>query len=275
MRARDLSEKTIHGYTYSVWRLLVFLDFEVQPLDIDETHIVQFLASLGAHSPSKSEYAKGVRAFFKWMTRRGYRLMNPIDDDVMPRKRPAPPQERFELEEIGRLLMAAAARDELRAWAILACFATGTRRTEFVSIRVADIRWDRMVLHIRADNAKGGKARDVDIGPWAEEALRELEARSDGDRLLNIRPSTMNTWMKQAAVDCGFPPGKLHRVHTLRASFLSILADENVPIHVIAALAGHSNVKTTSGYLAIGQRKSTRAAVQVLGGRLHAEATGG
>lgn len=265
MRARDMSDKTIHDYSYGLWRLLDHTDFTVHLLDVDEGHVVRFLADLGKHSPSKSEYAKGIRAFFKWSVRRGYRLINPIDEDVMPRRAPPAPMERFEVSELTRLLIAAAWRDQRRAWAILACMGLGCRRSEFVAIRLDDINWDRMVLQIRGENAKGRKARSIDIGPWAADAIAELAKLSTGDRLLAIQPSTMNEWVKQAARDCGFPAGRKQRVHTLRSSFASFLLDENVPVHVVAGLLGHANIKTTSGYAVIGQHRSTRAAVSVLG----------
>jgi hypothetical protein len=37
-------------------------------------------------------------------------------------------------------------------------------------------------------------------------------------------------------------------------------------LHVIAELMGHSNPKTTLGYVSIGKRRTTREAVQVFGG---------
>lgn len=274
MRARDLSDQTIRGYSYGVWRLLDYLDFQVHPLDIDETHIVRFLASIGKHSPSKAEYAKGIRAFYKYVTRRGYLLTNPLPEDVMPRKPDPPPQERFEVEELTRLLIAAAWRDERRAWAILACLGLGCRRSEFVHLRRDDLNWDRMVVQVRTANAKNRKARTIDIGPWAAEALHELERRATGDRLLDIQPATFNAWVKRAAQDCGFPDGRMQRAHTLRASFASFLADDDVPIHVIGELMGHSNPKTTLGYISIGKRKTTRAAVAVLGDTLRSGTTG-
>jgi integrase/recombinase XerD len=157
---------------------------------------------------------------------------------------------------------------------MLACLALGCRRTEFVSLKREDINWDRRTVRLTV--TKGRKPRTVDIGPWAAEALRELEALSTGERLLDVKPATLNEWVKTAARDCGFPPGRMQHAHTLRASFASFMADEDIPLHVIAELMGHSNPKTTLAYISIGKRRTTREAVAVLGRREdppHAEGT--
>lgn len=261
LEANDLSEGTIHHYTYGVFRLIESAGF-THPLDITETQIALFLASLSSHSSAKEQYAKGIRNFYTWAVHAGYLLTSPVGL-IKPKRVHRAPPERFEYDELVRLLIAASARDPRRGWAILASLSLGTRRTEFVSIRAVDIDWERRV--VKLTNTKGRRPREVDMGPWAEEALRELLKSSDGDRLLPIQPSTFNAWVHAAAIDCGFPPGRKQHSHTLRASFASMLADDNVPVHVIARLLGHQSIATTSAYLAIGGRRDTRSAVRVMG----------
>jgi integrase len=273
LRARDLAEQTRHYYWLGLSGLLEHLEFEVHVLDVNEGDIASYLASIGDRSSAKVLRAKGVTSFYKWATRRGYLLLNPMTEDITPRRREPSPMVRFELEEITRLLIAASLRDERRAWAILACLSLGTRRGEFVRIRLHDIDWIREVVTVFG---KGRRYRKVDIGGWAAEALRELEKTSDGEWLLprlvghrgkgSIAPNTFGDWVREAAQDCGFPTGRKQRSHTLRATFLSMLADENTPVHVMRELAGHRSAKTTSGYLALGQRRTTKAAVSVFGG---------
>lgn len=265
LKANDLSANTIHLYTYGVWNLAASFDFEVHLLDMDESHIARFLAGLGNRSTCKEQYAKGIRSFYGWATRRGYLLVNPIGV-IRPRRAHRADPERFELDELEQLLAAAGAHDRRRAFAILACLGLGARRTEFVNIRRADIDWGNMVVHLRV--TKGSKPRQVDISPWAEQGLRGLLEGTEGELLLDIEPNTLNAWVHQAAVECGFPPGKKRHVHTLRATYASMLADAGTPVHVIAKLLGHASISTTSVYLAVGKNRPTKEAVQTLAGPL-------
>jgi integrase len=271
LRARDLVHQTRHYYWLGVSGLLEHLDWEVHVLDVTESHIASYLASIGDRSAHKVLMSKGIISFYKWATRRGFLLTNPMTEDITPRRREAPPPARFEMEELTRLLIAAWWRHERRAWAILACVSLGARRGEFVRIKLDDIDWSREVVTLFG---KGRRYREVDIGPWAAEALRELERWSDGKWLLTrfpghgppLAPNTIGDWVREAARDCGFPEGRMQRSHTLRSTFISMLIDENIPLHVVQKLAGHRSVKTTSGYMAVGKHRSTKAAVAVMGG---------
>jgi integrase len=269
--ANDLGAATIRQYTYALYRLADSTGFRVHLLEMTEGHIALFLASLGDKASSKEHYAKGIRSFYDWAVHRGYLLTSPVGL-IRPRKVHRAPPERFEIDELVRLLIAAAWRDPRRGWAILSSLALGTRRSEFVGIRCRDIDWERRVVVLRC--TKGRRPREVDIGPWAAEALGELFKLSAGDRLLPIAPNTFTMWVHEAAKDCGFPPGRKQRSHTLRSTFASMLADDNVPIQVVSRLLGHQSVSTTTAYLSIGRRHDTREAVQVMGGAIAFSAEG-
>jgi len=266
--ARDLAERTIASYSYAVQRLLAFHRFQVHPMDLDEGHIAAFLASLSSHAPAKEQYAKGIGSFTRWLHRHGYLAIDPVTD-VTPRRRQRKPAVRYERDEITRMLAAARDRDPSgrRAWAILGCLSLGTRRSEFVSIRRDDIDWSRRRVYLRV--TKGRRPREVPIGPWAEEALHELEAISPLGQpyLVPIRPSTLNAWVHQAAIEAGIAGDRKQRAHTLRASFASYLLEQNVPIPVVRDLLGHSSIATTDAYAAAGPG-SGEEAVKILSGAL-------
>lgn len=270
LRVRDLADSTRHNYWLGVAGLIEFHDFEIHVLDMTESHIAAFLASIGNRSASKTLKAKGIISFYKWATRRGFLLMNPMTEDITPRAKEASPMQRFEMAELDALLTAAFKAHPRRAWAILACLGLGTRRGEFVRIKFSDIDWGRMVVTVFG---KGSRYREIDIGPWAAAALKELRRWSDGTWLLTRYPghgpplqaSTFGDWVKEAARECGFI-GRKQRSHTLRSSFISMLLDANQPPHVVQKLAGHRSIKTTSGYAVVGQVRSTAAAVAVMGG---------
>lgn len=267
LRARGLADKTIHDYTLGVWRLAAFHDFSVHILDMDEQHVASFLASLSKHSTARHQYAKGIASFFRWVQRQGWIFDTPVSEDVMPRRPPKPKKERFERDEFTRLMIAAAWRDERRGWAILACLTLGLRRREFVGLMWSDIDWSNERVHVRAAIAKGRKERYVAMSPWAIDALHELHRLAgDSPRVLEIQPNTFNNWVHQAAQDCGFPPGRKQRAHTLRASFASWLLDDGVPVHVVRDLMGHESIATTNEYAAISDDAPAAAVGPTFGG---------
>jgi integrase/recombinase XerD len=266
--ARDLADRTIHTYSYAVTRLLIFHRFTVHPMDLTEGHVAAFLCSLDHHAPAKEQYAKGIASFTRWLCRHGYLAFDPVTE-VTPRRRPRKPAVRYERDEVKRMLEVARLRDPSgrRSASILACLGLGTRRSEFTNIRRDDIDWARMRVHLRV--TKGRRPRDVPIGPWAAEALHELEALSPTDQpyLIAIQPSTLNAWVHEAAISAEIVGDRKQRAHTLRASFASYLLEQAVPIPVVRDLLGHASIATTDAYAAAGPGAAD-AAVELLAGAL-------
>lgn len=251
LAARDLADRTIISYGYAVWRLLSFHRFTVHPVDLTEGHVAAFLASLDAHAPAKDQYAKGIGSFTRWLFRHRYLEFDPVTD-ITPRRRPRKPAVRYEREEIGCLLAAAHDRDPTgrREAAILACLGLGTRRSEFTNIRRDDIDWGAGRVMLRV--TKGDRPRIVPISPWAASAMRTLESLSPSGQpyLIPIRPSTLNAWVHQAALDAGVTGDRKQRAHTLRASFASYLLEQGIPAPVVRDLLGHASIATTDAYAA-------------------------
>lgn len=224
--------------------------------EITGTEIVMHLAELGKNGPSRRQARFAMGSLFGYLHRRGWREDNPASvlEGVHERKRKTKAAP-FTSDELKRLLMAANARDPRRAWAMQAIYALGARRTEFVMLRPEDIDWEARKVHFRI--TKGDKPRDVDIGPLADMALCELVKLGPtpkgevGGTLLGISPSTFTGWVNQAARDCGFPPGRKRRAHTLRSTFATHLGHAGVPPEVIRDLMGHESIDTTSIYLGV------------------------
>jgi site-specific recombinase XerD len=260
LAATDIAPRTVELYTYALWRLLAFHRFQIHLVDMTEGAIVQFLAAQGARSTSKQVYYRGIRSFFAWAQRRGFLLDNPTDW-AKPKRVPRSEAEALSIDELTRLLLAASYRSPQRGWAMLACFALGTRRGEFVNIRRGDVDHSAGLVHLEV--TKGGKRRLVPMGPWAAEAIGELETLSTTDYICPVQPNTFTMWVQQAARDCGFT-GKKARAHALRASFATYLSEQGVEIATISNLLGHSSIAVTSAYVATDAGKKA-AAVGVLG----------
>lgn len=270
--ARDLADRTVDHYVYAVFRLLRAQGFRVHPSDLEESHVAVFLASLEPHASARHQYAKGIGSFTRYLARHGHLAYDPLPE-ISPRRRPRPDPVRYERAEIVRLLDAASRRDPTgrRRAAILAVLGLGARRTEFVNIRRADVDWIARVVHLRV--TKGRKPRTVPIGGWAEEAIRELEKLSPVGQpyLLPVRPSTLNAWVHEAAVDAGVVGDRKQRTHTLRASYASYLLESGVPLAAVRDLLGHASVATTDRYLAAGPSAAAEGVREVLGGPLDPE----
>jgi integrase len=236
-------------------------------LDITSSEIVAYLAELGSHGPARKQSRVALRSLFGYLYRAGYRVSDPAailegHKERIHRSPPAP----FTRPELTRLIAAAFRRDPHRGWALLACYGLGTRRTEFVYIRPSDIDWDNRRVHLIF--TKGNKPRDVDMGPTATKALRKLLELGPGrgsveGTILGISPATFTTWVNQAARDCGFPPGRKRRAHTLRSTFATRLDHAGVPTSVIRDLLGHESIQTTNSYVGLFPGDTARA-VQVL-----------
>jgi len=261
MEAVGMAERTQELYTYALWKLLSRPFTRGRNLlELGPSEITAHLAAFKGKAHSKAMHRKALRCFYKWATRCGYLDRDPtaILQGAKPPHRTR--QEPFSQEELTRLLIAAAWRSPRRAWAILACYALGCRRTEFVMLRREDIDFERRLVHLRV--TKGDRPRDVDIGPLAECALRELlalERPNPYGTILGVRPNQLTEWVNRAARDCGFPEGRKRRAHTLRATFVTNLGRRGVPLAVIQELVGHANATTTSAYFGVLQGETAQA----------------
>jgi integrase len=131
---------------------------------------------------------------------------------------------------------------------------TGLRLGEVMNLKWADYDAAKQEITVQSSSGyrvKGGKMRIVSIGP-------------DGVNLLNSRPR-IGEWIfvgnkgkkytddyvsrkfKDYVRKVGLPE-EIH-YHRLRDTYCTWMAEKNVPIHIIKALAGHSSVRVTEGYI--------------------------
>jgi site-specific recombinase XerD len=257
LHAQGYSDATIRLYSYGTFRLL---SEQVQGDlgTITEAHVTAFLSSLGTRATARSQYFRGIRSLCSYLARHGVLPSDPTIGLRLRKPRHRPPV-RLDAEELTRYLVAAAWRHPRRAWTLMLVYGLGARRSEVAGIMPSDVLGDEVILH-----GKGGKQRSVGLGPLATAALEELRPWWNGTVLGGIDPQTITAWAHQAAVDSGLY-GKVQRrtAHVLRASFISYLLDQGVPIHVVRDLAGHENIATTSGY-AVSLSQDRRRAVELV-----------
>lgn len=118
--------------------------------------------------------------------------------------------------------------------AIWIALLTGCRRGEILKIAPEDISGD--VIRIKAGNTKTLKERQAPIVPALRPWLRFIP--------LQISAEGLKTGFRRAREKAGMDVN----FHDLRHSCASILLANNVPLHVIRDVLGHSSIKTTERY---------------------------
>ena len=186
LEARGLSKRTIGGYTENTAAYARWADAEGLPTeteDVTSEHIEKHLATMreAGLKPSTVETRyRGLRQFFAWAEGRGK-----VDDSPMLRmqspKVPDSQQKMVSDSELEALRAAIPETsrefDDLRDRAIIEMLdATGMRREELASVKVADLRESEMAVEVR--HGKGDKARTVRYNEPAAKALgKYLRAR--------------------------------------------------------------------------------------------------
>jgi len=246
---------------------------------IEHKQIRAYLSELYGRGLSKASVARAlaaIRAWFKWLARRGYVEQNPavlVSTPKLPKHLPRVPT----IEQMNRVVDAAA--DEVAAWPerdrviFELLYGCGIRNAELVGLNLRDIHWANEAILVRG---KGRKERYVPLGDAAAEALRaylplrgaKLAAseKSSEALLLNVRlrgpkdgsqtrltTRSVGRIVKQIALAHGLP-ADVHP-HTLRHAFGTHMLEEGADLRAIQELLGHERLSTTQRYtqLTVGQ----------------------
>lgn len=171
----------------------------------------------------------------------------------------------LEVEEYERLVEAARGLDERKHILVLLCGDTGLRRGEAIALRWENVDFVRGVLKIVESETRGavttpksGRSRQV---PMTQRLVAALKAHRHlvGPRVLyadredesappkGLTAKTVTCWVQSAEKRAGLP--STGKVHVLRHTYCSHLAMAGVPVTVIQAFAGHSELTTTMRYM--------------------------
>lgn len=173
---------------------------------------------------------------------------------------------RLGLDELTRIVYAAACRDPRRAWTLLLSYGLGTRRMEVAGLKPADIIVGGDGLKARV-TGKRGKVRDIEVGPLAQAALEELRPWYNGTVLGGVQRSTVSGWARKAAEDAGLEEKVRGRPsHILRAAFATNLLTEGVDPIVVRDLLGHESIATTNAYAMASEEEQRKNGVGRLPG---------
>ena len=237
--------------------------------------------ALGISSRRVKHGLTAVGTMLNWGVREGILAYNPLRN--LDRLEVEPVRERRALEdhEIGALLEKSP-KHYRRLW--VGFLTTGLRLSQLTGLRWGDIDFRRRTFRLLRSNTKNKRHYQMPMSEDFETALRELLAErgqdspppADGHCFLNAaRRPWRNNLLKRFYRCCEEAGIEHHRkradgvtevvdLHSLRVSFASLLAENNVAPKVAQQLMQHSSVELTLGLYAKVRKGADRAAVDGL-----------
>ena len=149
---------------------------------------------------------------------------------------------------------------------VLTAYHTGMRRGEILSLKWADIDFDRAQLIVRGETSKTAQTRMIPLNDQLAEIFNNWRSQSelisdyvfpgpDGGRMEKLRNS-WNSLRKRAGLED-------FRFHDLRANFASRLVNGGVSLPIAQRLLGHSSPVITMKFYAAVSDDSLRKAVEL------------
>ena len=207
-------------------------------------------------------YHKSLAVFFRWCVKEGHMTHNTMDDIETPKLEKRLPS-KLTKQEASRILEIVDNYPyqnkflRYRNYAIFATFImAGLRKKELLSLKLTDVDIENLSIFIR--QGKGSKDRAVPINYRLAETLgRYLEERKKLNR-------TCSEFFTSYTHNIGFTQSGLKRllekivkasdikftIHKLRHTFATLMLEGGCDIYSLAKMMGHSDIKTTTIYLA-------------------------
>lgn len=255
---RGQSKSTLQNY---IRRIALFcLHFEKLPEELDDDQINEYLVALALDkkSPSRSSFKHmvyGLRYYYRLMgmNKRAIALPSLKKENKLPVI-----LNRIELKELF------AAPTLLKQRIVLSLiYSAGLRGQEVVNLKIADVDFQRMTIHIR--QSKGKKDRIVPLADAMAVGLKKyLKAENphiwlfngkelDGRYSVKGLSWVMRENLKKTSIT------KEVNLHSLRHSYATHLLEDGVNIVTLKELLGHADITTTMLYLHVAQCSTIKA----------------
>lgn len=248
---RGASRHTIRAYERTVFDLAGHLAGRGRDLrTADRTALRGFLFHVGrGRAPATlARHISGLRTFYRWLLRLGELESSPAEDLQPPKVGMHLPMvvsegRAAELFELGLTPRDVALLEVL--------YGSGLRVSEVSALDRDDVDLEERLIRVRA--GKGGKDRQVPLGPPAARALaRVIESLLDDEPAVfrnarggRLSPRSIHRIVRQAGIRSGAPG--LHP-HALRHSFATHLLDAGADLRGIQEMLGHASLSTTQRY---------------------------
>lgn len=259
---KNYSGNTLRSYKSDLLQFAGFLGDKNRTEDVDHLVIRGFLASLHGRNKRSSMNRKlaSIRAFFRYLVKRGILKQNPAELVFSPKQEKylptvLPVDEAFALVESPAGNSFQALRDRAFLEVLYSC---GLRVGELVSMNVESIDFALGVVRVIG---KGRKERIVPIGsqaleavknylPKRKEILKGLELDS-GPLFLNMRGGRITARSVERLVEKYSEEAGLlsdAHPHALRHTFATHLLDMGADLRSVQEMLGHASLSTTQKY---------------------------
>ncbi|HSH61595.1 MAG TPA: tyrosine-type recombinase/integrase [Acidimicrobiales bacterium] len=277
-RSRNQAERTRLAYRRDLQQLLAYLEGKAQLTHIDQVqrkHLEGFLAELdhrGLKGSSRRRKVAALRSFFGFLEQHDYRPTNPASMLIPPAREHHEPRV---LSEAEYTRLRDAVRFEVRDAAIIEfLLQTGMRLSELSSLKLTDIELPAKITRDEGSvgrvtiQGKGRKVRTVTLNWKACRAVKSyLQQRptvATPYLFLTkfkkpIGPRSIENLVTKHLTEAGIPGAS---VHSLRHTFATHQAKKGTKLKTIKEMLGHSNLATTSIYVALAREEMDRKVQQ-------------
>lgn len=207
-------------------------------------------------------YHKSLMVFFRWCVQERHMITNPIENIEIPKlERKIPTkltkQDAMKILEVVDNFPYQHPFLRFRNYAIFATFIyTGIRKKELLNLKYTDVDIENLSLFIR--QGKGSKDRILPINYKLAEALQKyLEYRK---KAYKSAPEFFTSYtydmhftesgIKRLVEKISKTSGIKFSLHKLRHTFATLMLEGGCDIYSLSRLMGHSDIKTTTIYLA-------------------------
>jgi site-specific recombinase XerD len=246
------SKSTFQNYIRRI--ALISLHFKRLPHELSEDEINEYLVSLARDpkSPSRSSFKHmvyGLRYYYRsmGMNKKAIALPSLKRDTKLPVI-----LNRSELKELFK------APELLKHRIVLTLmYSAGLRGQEVINLKISDIDFERMTIHIRQSKYK--KDRIVPLSPTMSIGLKKYLSVEhpdiwlfNGKKLGSKYSERGLSWVMREALKKTTISKKVN-LHSLRHTYATHLLEEGVNIVTLKELLGHSQITTTMIYLHVAQ----------------------
>jgi integrase/recombinase XerC len=263
---RGASPHTIRAYEGDLNDFMAFVA-KSPGAQIDHKIIRAYIVTIyrGLKKSSLSRKVASIRAYFRFLKRKGYIDDNPALLVKNPRVEKHLPKF-YTVDEMFLFLDALPADSwlSLRNRAMFELiYSTGMRASEALGLDRGNVHLDGMWALVKG---KGGKERILPFGEKARDALkRYIDARQDNTNIVNKTPLFVNARgvrlsyrgllkiMKKHQLKAGLL--KDLALHGIRHSFATHMLGGGADLRSIQELLGHSKLSTTQKYTHISMEK--------------------
>jgi integrase/recombinase XerD len=242
-----VSPQTRRSYSNDLKGFFEFVGPLDSPKALQPIHVSSYrdlLASNGASTATINRKISTIKSLSKWLMQHGLLTNDPTASVKVPRITHDKPTTAFKDEDVVKMMQAV--EDLAHKTLLMTLFYTGLRRSEVVNLKPSDIMQQSALSGFRVIG-KGGKERLVAIPEALGKQLEEyFRVAKIGDYLFDMDESTVYRIVKRYAKIAGIE-GRFG-AHSCRATVISNLLDNQVPIRDVANLAGHSSMNTTLLY---------------------------